>query len=211
NFRRWLRRQSCPPAILQCRDLFHKHYAPLSDEHPGIFEEHLARARLRAHGTVYARSRTHGGNSQVMFHPDGNPKTPAVAGSIEHIFASGEHLAFAVRRYKPITSGTVDPFSRWPEFPAKLWSTAQEDTLELVKVNSVMCQYARYDVSNKNMVVLMLPRVSSVSSTFRWLFTPSTVLIISRVCSARVAPTMLAWTLIPSPYGRRIAQLYGLA
>lgn len=193
NFRRWMFRPHDEKALCDCRELFKRIYSSRSDDDPQYFEERISqdedlqfpeptpipkdlknllpkqkrviqKARLRAHGTVYARVSTHAGNSLVMFHPNGKLGSPAVPGSIECIFAndSDSVYRFAVRRYKPAESSVLDPFRRWPDFPAKIWSSAQSKHLEVVDVNSVMCQFAKYDVSEETIVVVMLPKVRNL-------------------------------------------------
>lgn len=130
--------------------------------------------RLRKHGTVYSRCTTHEGNSLIMFHRNGG-NGEAVPGSIEHIVRVDGQVLFAVRRYGPVDSTSSDPFARWPDFPAKLWSSSQED-LELVKPQWVSCQFAKYAVSDSSIVVLMLPKVKIIA----YLFTHCSNLLSSR-------------------------------
>lgn len=120
----------------------------------------VLRARLRAHDTIYSRAQTHQGNSQIVFYPSGDRRSTAVPGSIEYIFERDGVFRFAVRRYIPLGSDVPDPFARWPDFPAKMWSSTIDNSLEEVEVNWVFCQFAQYAVDGE-LVVVMLPRVSA--------------------------------------------------
>lgn len=120
----------------------------------------VLQARLNHHGVVYARSSTHLGNSLIYFYPKGNKSLPPVPGSIKYIFTAQNAVAFAVQRHLNKCTRTVDPFARYPDFPAKLYSAALADKLEVVEVDWVMSHVARWQISSDDVVVLSLSKVS---------------------------------------------------
>lgn len=100
------------------------------------------RARFRVKDVIYARRSTHLGNSLIIFYVGGDRTNSAVPGSIEYIYEDNGVIRFATRRY--LDWNGRDPFSRWPDFPAKIWSTKQYDRLETVELNWVMSHFAQY-------------------------------------------------------------------
>lgn len=120
----------------------------------------ILRARFNHHGVIYARSSTHLGNSLIHFYPNGDKSLPPIPGSIKYIFATRHTVAFAVQRHLNKCAGTIDPFTRYPDFPAKLYSAALADKLEVVEVDWVMSHFARWQISSGHVVVLSLSKVS---------------------------------------------------
>ncbi|KZT11808.1 uncharacterized protein LAESUDRAFT_641501, partial [Laetiporus sulphureus 93-53] len=117
------------------------------------------RARLHVNHIIFARARTHISNSLVMFYPHGNRSSPTIAGSIEHIYIIDGHPRFTVRRYLPAVLNGPDPFTRWFNFPARTWSTERSQTLEKVKVQWVLSQFAEYAIFKDHVIVLELNQV----------------------------------------------------
>ncbi|KAG2137126.1 uncharacterized protein EDB93DRAFT_1091336 [Suillus bovinus] len=147
---RWLARTDCPPAIQECRALFDKVYAPKA----------VLRASLKFDGIVYCRASTHMGNSQIFFYPNGDKSLTPVAASIKYIYGTltGEML-FAVQRHLLLDNNrTIDPFSMYPDFPAKLYSTNFQSRLEKAKVSWVVSHFARWAVSDSHIVILSVSR-----------------------------------------------------
>lgn len=188
NLRRWLLRCEAPDFIKRCAALFTKIYSSKSNADPAMYQEGLESekmqlqemppslrpllpgqskttlsARLRAHDLVYSRASTHLGNSMVMFYPEGNHAALPVPGSIHYIFKKGGVMRFAVRRYLKLPPGVYDPFSRWPDFPASLWSSRTSEALEKVKVDNVYSQFVQYAVSEDSIVLLSLSKVCSAT------------------------------------------------
>lgn len=179
-------RCEAPDFIKRCAALFTKIYSSKSNADPAIYQEGLESekiqihevppslrplvpgqskttlsARLRAHDLMYSRASTHAGNSMVMFYPEGNRAAVPVPGSIQYIFKKDGVMRFAVHRYRKLPPGVYDPFSRWPDFPASLWSSRTSEVLEEVKVDDVYCQFVQYAVSEDSVVVLSISKVCS--------------------------------------------------
>ena len=57
--------------------------------HPGNIEIHLY-ARLKQEGVIYSTSKTHKGNSQIFFYPDGDRTLAPVVGFIQYIYSEGK-------------------------------------------------------------------------------------------------------------------------
>jgi hypothetical protein len=106
---------------------------------------------------VYSKASTHLGNSRIYFYPRGDRSVTPVPASIKYIYSSltGE-LLFAVQRHIPLDDHTVDPFSMYPDFPAKLYLTDLETRLENAKVSWVVSHFARWRVSDSHTVILSL-------------------------------------------------------
>jgi hypothetical protein len=82
-----------------------------------------------------------------------------MAGCIKYIFLQGDTVHFAVQRQLPADGVVVDPFLRYPYFPARLYSAELSDTLELVHPSWVISHFARWRYSEKHVVVLHLTKV----------------------------------------------------
>jgi hypothetical protein len=119
----------------------------------------VLRARFTHDGVVYARSSTHLGNSLIFFYPRDDKSSPPIPGSIKYIFDTRDGTAFAVQRHLMPEPGTIDPFALYPDFPARLYSTSLNDTLEMVKVGWITSHFARWQISPEHVVVLSLSKV----------------------------------------------------
>ncbi|KIK37974.1 hypothetical protein CY34DRAFT_91769, partial [Suillus luteus UH-Slu-Lm8-n1] len=121
----------------------------------------ILHATLKFEGVIYSRASTHLGNSQVLFYPQGDRTLTPVPASIKYIYGTltGE-LSFAAQRHLPLDRQdcTIDPFSIYPDFPAKMYSTELESRLENVKVTWVVSHFARWMVSGRHTVILFLSR-----------------------------------------------------
>ena len=186
KLRSWLSRSDCPPVIRECKVLFDRAYqtpgsiggddddgAAPADNLPksnvprdlrALIGQCTAvlRAQLHAHGVYYCRSSTHIGNSLILFYPSGNYTLSPVPGSIKYIYESNRSWHFAVQRQRPLLASrviTADPFTIYPHFPAKLYSSILEDRLESVQVGWVTSHYAQWAISSEQVVVLSLCRV----------------------------------------------------
>ncbi|KAG2739280.1 hypothetical protein P692DRAFT_20756232, partial [Suillus brevipes Sb2] len=101
------------------------------------------------------------GNSQILFYPRGDRSLTPVPASIKYIYGTlTDEMLFAVRRHLPLDhhDRTVDPFSMYPDFPAKLYSADLESRLENAKVSWVVGHFARWTVSGRHAVILSLSR-----------------------------------------------------
>jgi hypothetical protein len=187
KLRRWLGRSDCPPVIKECKRLFDKAYGSRSDADDGSGREILPEfKRASQHvpedlkslvkssqvmlqprfescdNVMYSTQSVHQGNSLIYFYPNGNRSSSPIPGSIKYIFIQEGHKpTFAVRRQLPRLpeDGIVDPFSKYPYFPAKLYHSQLSDVLEEVKIDWVMCHYARWEMSSEHAVVLILSKV----------------------------------------------------
>ncbi|KAG1853562.1 hypothetical protein C8R48DRAFT_610914, partial [Suillus tomentosus] len=154
-----LARPDCLPAIQECRVLFDKVYAPKGaiDPHQELAEDPMDDV---FDGIIYSRASTHVGNSQILFYPDRDRSLTPVPASIIYIYGTttGE-MSFTVQRHLPldIHNRTIDPFSMYPDFPAKLYSTNLQSSLEKVKV-WVVGHFAWWAVSDSHAVILSLSR-----------------------------------------------------
>jgi hypothetical protein len=119
----------------------------------------VLRATLKFEGVIYSKASTHVGNSQIFFYPRGDRSLTPVPANIKYIYSTltGE-LLFAVQRHIPLDHHIVDPFSLYPDFPAKLYSTDLENRLENAKVSWVVSHFARWRVSDGYAVILSLSR-----------------------------------------------------
>lgn len=186
KLRRWLARPDCPQAIKECKVLFDKAYdskvpddaeinndaetfhakasQPVPPDLYQLVKESKVglQARLKLRGIVYSTVSTHVGNSLIYFYPKGNMSSSPVPGSIKYIFSrKGEAATLAVQRQLPCIwdHGFIDPFSRYAHFPAQLYDSRLSDVLEEVKIEWVMCHFARWNISSEHAVVLSLSRV----------------------------------------------------
>ncbi|TDL19964.1 hypothetical protein BD410DRAFT_815795 [Rickenella mellea] len=116
-------------------------------------------ARWTQNGVVYARASTHLGNSLVYFYPHDDISHVPVPGSIKYILNHANQVVFAIQRQLDVTPGVVDPFAPYPDFPAKLYSSAVRKELELVKPSLILCHYARWAISKEHVVILSLSKV----------------------------------------------------
>ncbi|KAG2050010.1 hypothetical protein BDR06DRAFT_892543, partial [Suillus hirtellus] len=145
----------CPPAIQECRVLFDKVYAPKGaiDPHQELAEDPMDDV---FDGIIYSRASTHLGNSQILFYPDGDRSLTPVPASIIYIYGTmtGE-MSFAVQQHLLLDIHN-DPFSMYPDFPAKLYSTNLQSSLKKVKVSWVVGHFAWWVVSDSHAVILSL-------------------------------------------------------
>ena len=187
NLKRWLARRAIGSyAIRLCKTLFDKIYGDRSSDshHQELAladEDHAKRgdqptpeelkafvtsprvvlhARHRSKGIIYARARTHLGNSLVLFYPHGDVHSTPIPGSIQEVYSVGGTTFFAIRRYHKSSLSNPGAFAQWPEFPAGIWSTkGEEDILEEVEVPWIHSHFAQLAISDGNVVVLDLTRI----------------------------------------------------
>jgi len=129
-----------------------------------LFNDHriALRARYSFDGVMFARSSTQVGNSLIVYYADQKTTNP-IAGSIEYIVSRRDgSTSFIVRRQMPLDIGSIDPFSIYPQFPARLYSTKLSPQLEVITPTMVMSHYARWQVNEQEAVVVVLLRVSLI-------------------------------------------------
>jgi len=190
KLRQWLHKPACPDVIRECKILLDKATAPkIQDEECwGSDFVHQGKAQtppkdlsillggedvcliphLAIHDVRYSSSSRHLGNSLVCYYPKGNTSSPPIPGSIKYIYRKGESTYFALQRQLPRApeDPQLDPFARYPDFPASLYQARVSETLEAVEVDWVLCHYARWNVTAKHAVVLMLTKVSTSAYHF---------------------------------------------
>jgi hypothetical protein len=193
NLKRWLASSECPEILRYCKAIFDKAFSQnLQDESAANGDEdmkpnpqkqrtpddlkNLSRSNtvaLQAHhhhnGVVFSRSSTHMGNSLIHFYPNGSKLLSPVPGAITYIYhTDGAPITYAVRRQLPKATPPVspDPYQAYPNFPAKLYSAALSENLEMVKPEWVLAHYARWRLSPSDVVVLSLSRVSPSRSSY---------------------------------------------
>ncbi|KAF7349882.1 hypothetical protein MVEN_01288800 [Mycena venus] len=125
NLRRWLNRSDCPQVIREFKRLFDLAFTPrdFGEETPPKNDQEHAHYNFK--GVNYSRASTHLGNSLVLFYPLNS--TQATAGSIEKITGAGKSTRFFIRRQAPLPANKRDPFTPFPHFPAKTYSSKMMD------------------------------------------------------------------------------------
>ena len=78
-------------------------------------------------------------------------------------------MLFSVRRQDVVHPSVVYPFKAYPHFPAKLYSSGIQDTLEVVHIDWVLCHFARWQMSSDHVVILSLSRVHYFMISFQTL------------------------------------------
>ena len=154
-----------------CKDSSLRSSAPI-DLHPLLakitHKVHL-HARFKHCGILYATFKTHQGNSQIHFYPNGDTSSRPIPGCIKYIFSEGanESLAIGIQRLLPF-EGNNDPFAIYPHFPAQLYSSCLSDGIERIYPDWIFCHFVMWHQTAARAVVLSLSRVCSLSLTFSW-------------------------------------------
>ena len=159
NLRRWLSQKDCPELIRQFHRLYSL-YVANTDPRKADPNPKPVRGTERAHfdhkGLHFSRASTHLGNSLVSF-LDANGDT--VFGSIETIQQTeAKEVEFVIRPQAPLPPGVNDPFKRFVDFPARLYSSKMADTTSVIDPSRVIGHYARF-IWKDRAVVLDLSRV----------------------------------------------------
>ena len=120
-------------------------------------------ARFKCHGLVYSVLKTHEGNSQILYYPDGNTSSKCVIGIITFIYLekmkSMIQPAAAVQRLTPVNGDSLDPFSKYSHWPAQLYYH-NSSTYEQVQPDWVHSHFSRWNMNTTHMVTVSLNRVS---------------------------------------------------
>jgi hypothetical protein len=175
----WLNRPSCPPVFRDVKALFDRFVSPLINTDPIDVREdrttsptptnatpedlrqliHVRRVVLHARtlhgGSVYTRHSTHVGNSLILFYPSGARDMQPTPGIIRYIFEGEQGVHFAVQRHLPLHSHP-DPFRHYPHFPARLYSSALAENLEIVMPEWVVSHFVRWNFSPRQIVAVSL-------------------------------------------------------
>ncbi|KAJ7783918.1 hypothetical protein DFH07DRAFT_727790 [Mycena maculata] len=145
NLWRWLNRPDCPDVIKEFKHLFDLAYTPRRDLHeesaPLTVDGKWAHYTFR--GVNYSRASTHFGNSLILYSP--SPEDDPTAGSIQKIVTDSKGTVFLVQRQAPLPTGSFDPFLRYPHFPAKLYSSQMEDTMDTIPPDVVLSHCAQFE------------------------------------------------------------------
>ena len=86
---------------------------------PSNIKIHL-QARLKQDGVIYSTFKTHGGNSQIFFYPNGDRMPAPVAGFIQYIYSEGTKLnktLLAVKHAVTVDESITDPFAKHMHWP----------------------------------------------------------------------------------------------
>ncbi|KAG1866120.1 hypothetical protein F4604DRAFT_1928133 [Suillus subluteus] len=177
----WLNRPSCPPVFKEVKALFDRFVSPSINTNPifttpptptNITPEDLRQlihvrqvvlhARTLHEGSIYTRDSTHVGNSLIFYYPSGVRNAQPVPGIIKYIFEKEQGVRFAVQRHLPLHSHP-DPFRHYPHFPARLYSSALADNLEIVMLGWVVSHFVRWNFSPHHIVAVSLCRDSQLA------------------------------------------------
>jgi hypothetical protein len=180
KLRQWIGRRDCPDFIKECKTVFDKAFAtdkgsnsvnalpasafgPVPSELRGLVKdcEIALRAPHQVNSIVFAHSSTHLGNSLILFYPGGDTCTVPIPSSIKYIVspASSKAPFYVMQRQLAALLNTVNPFSRYPYFKAKMYSSKMGVDLEVVHVDWVVSHYAWWEVMQEHAVVLNLSQV----------------------------------------------------
>ena len=130
----------------------------------------ILRANIKhSSGVIYSWSSTHLGNSLILFYSHGDCPSLLVPGCIKYIYCDGESFIFAVQRQQPLSENlkAADAFSAYPYFPAKMYFSDLENTLESVRRSWGSSHYVRWALSHNTVVVLSLSKVRSHTSLLK--------------------------------------------
>jgi hypothetical protein len=178
KLKQWIARPDSPPFLKECKRYLDKAFSTTSEDSNHVADSAFraipaelrgvipagsrvaTRARHLHDGVVFSRSKTHVGNSLIMYYPNGNRRDSPIPAEIENIVVGmDQKYTYVVRRQLPAPPGTVDPFAPYLHFPAKVFSSKVSSTLEVVSPHWVMTHYARWNLDRDRVVVLDLSRV----------------------------------------------------
>ena len=119
---------------------------------------------LRAYAShakvIYGRSSAHLGNSLVALYANGDvSKPPSMVGSNKYVYTVGGMVQLAVQPQLAPLVGISNPFARYREFPATVYSMALYEKLERVEPSWIVGHYGLWDVSNDICIFGSLLRV----------------------------------------------------
>lgn len=127
------------------------------------------RVTIRDHEfTTYRTSESHG----VVFFQDTASANVLVPGMVRAIFMvmqdRVQHTFLAVHRYLAPTMSLPDPFARYPDFGASLWSSETQKDITIVPISRDIYHAVYRDWDYKVMVMKPLNRVSNIILIGRW-------------------------------------------
>lgn len=183
----WLSHSDCPTAVRECKVLLLDQAYHFLDGNQNISHNGLVMTTespkvtkvlgnlqvilrwqtviLHVHikdktSVVYSRASTCIGNSLILFYTQGNYSLKPVPGSIKYIYKEEDSYVFAVQRQLLLSEDKSDPFAAYPHFPAWQYSAALQGTLKCIHFSWVCGYYACWAISDDQVVVLNLSRVS---------------------------------------------------
>ena len=71
---------------------------------------------MKQEGVIYSTSKTHKGNSQIFFYPNGDRTLAPVAGFIQYIYSEGKKsnkTLLAVKCAITVDKSVTDPFAKY--------------------------------------------------------------------------------------------------
>ncbi len=182
KLKQWIARPDCPAFLKECKHYFDKAFSTLPEDSNRIgdstFSAILAElwdiipaglkvavcVRHLHNGIIFSHSKTHVGNSLIMYYPNGNRSNPPIPAEIENIVVGmDQRYTYVVCHQLPAPPGTVDPFASYLHFPVKIFSSKISNVLEAVSPDWVMTHYARWKLDDDRVIVLDLLRVSKFS------------------------------------------------
>ena len=140
---------------------------------PGDIEIHL-QARLKQDGVIYSTSKTHKGNSQIFFYPNGDRMVAPVAGFIQYIYSEGTKLnktLLAVKHAITVDKLITDPFAKYMHWPMQLYHLDLNKSCKWIPPEWISEHFTRWDFSSEHIVVLLLSWVSFFSIYFLLILT----------------------------------------
>jgi hypothetical protein len=160
NIRWWLSRDDCPEAIRQFKLFFDDAFLRDSKEKGHAYHERMTLvAHIQHNGVIFSCAATHLGNSLISYYSSPTATTP-VAGSIQKITVNGPDVWLTVKRQAPLPSNAYDPFTLYPSFPARVYSSSMLDQEDHIPITSVLSHVARFEFSANRAAILTLSRVS---------------------------------------------------
>lgn len=117
------------------------------------------RKRVRINGAVFSVKETHLGNSIVEFYlPGARNAADIEVGVIEYLVNVGNLTFVVLRKHLPVTDDTTDPFSKYIDFPGKLYS-AQMSEFEVIEATRLKSHVVRFPIpDSSNVVIVSLSR-----------------------------------------------------
>jgi hypothetical protein len=184
GLRRWMARPDAHPLIKAAKNLFDKIYTQKSEDHPMVMpsldddddqhSEDVASAaaqsdmpRFRYRGVTYTRSKTHLGNSGVMFYPNGDLGKLPIPGLIDRIDCKGQGNIQLYIKYNLPSRLKRDPFLQWPEFGAQMWSNKYASSPSKIGLDGIASQMMWFSIDDQYCVVKAVSRVR-ILSTILW-------------------------------------------
>ena len=105
---------------------------------PGNIEIHL-QARLKQEGVIYLTSKTHEGNSQIFFYPNGDRMLAPVVGFIYSEGKKSNKTLLAVKRAMTVGKSVTDPFAKYMHWPMRLYHSGLNKSYEQILLMYLGC------------------------------------------------------------------------